>query len=134
MDQLSDRQIHSLGKRLGAVGVTSGVNAILSYCLRDTKLNADYSNIQTALRRFVAVCWLLKSNEMRGEDGKPMSLQALSKQPQIDCTRCALSLMAQDFGNKFGFHARVQKRVSAKENYAKAARFGWAKRRQRQSQ
>jgi len=110
--------------------VRSGIDEIIGFCLRDTKLDAKYANLQTALRRFVAICWLLKSNEIRGSDDKPMSLEALSRQPQIKCTRCALSLMASEFGQKWGIHSRVQKRVSAKPNYAKAARFGWKKRRQ----
>ncbi|MEY2499824.1 MAG: hypothetical protein QOI07_158 [Verrucomicrobiota bacterium] len=83
------------------------------------------------MRRFVAVAWLLHSEMLVGNDGKPLSLDQLGKIPQLDCTKCALSLLAKRFADQFHYHARVQKRKGSKPNYAAAAKTGWDKRRAR---
>lgn len=108
-----------------------GVNEVVLFCFRGIKLDARGRGLRTAIRRFMSIAWMLKSNDLRGKDGKPLSLDRISKQPQIRCSRCALSLLAQEFGAQWGFRVRIQKRDSTKKNYASGARRGWRKRRAR---
>jgi len=108
-----------------------GVREVFDFCLRCRRNGFGKENLQFAVRRFVAVAWLLHSEMMRGADGKILTLEQLSKLPQLDCTKVALSLNAQRFAEQFRFHARVQKRAGTKENYAAAAKTGWDTRRTR---
>lgn len=108
---------------------TRGLTELFMFCFHGQTL--DRKGMRTAIRRFISVAWMLKSEELVGANGKPLSLDKLSKLPQIRCTRCTLSLLAQEFGKRWGFRVRVQKRVSSKPNYAHAAIGGWAKRRAR---
>jgi hypothetical protein len=93
--------------------------------------------MQIAMRRFVAVAWMLHSEMLIGTDTDeqgepvPLTLEQLGDVPQLDCTKVALSLLAKRFGEMFAFHARVQKRKTSKGNYADAAKKGWGKRRAR---
>ena len=103
-----------------------GLEAVFSYCLAGRPL--DEKGLQLAARRFVSVAWLLHSDFLLDADGKSMTLDRLSNLPQLDCTKCALSILAQNFGKQFNYHARVQKRAGSKSNYAKSATAGWAKR------
>lgn len=116
-----------------------GLYELFHFCFAGRKLNQK--GLQIAMRRFVAVAWLLHSEMLQGAeldaDGKPtgaltpLSLEQLGDIPQLDCTKVALSLLAKRFGELFNFHARVQKRMTSKVNYAGAAKIGWAKRRAR---
>jgi hypothetical protein len=114
-----------------------GLKEVFTYCLGFTSSNGgprrvvDERGLQTATRRFIAIAWLLHSELLVGPDGVPLTLQQLSKLPQVDCTRCALSLLAQRFGKRFAFQSRVQKRQGGKVNYAQSAKEGWTKRRAR---
>lgn len=104
---------------------------IFTFCFGKQKLDPQGKGMRAAFRRFVAISWMLASEKMVGLDGKPLSLDKLGKQPQLRCTRCALCLLAKKFGQPWGFRVRVQRRVSTKPNYARAARTGWALRRKR---
>ena len=127
-----------------------GIEALFRFCIplkasgfanRPGKFNER--GLQIAMRRFVSVAWLLHSemlvDDELDEHGQPtgrlmpLTLEQLSKLPQLDCTKVSLSLWAKRFGEQFKFHARVQKRQSTKPNYASAAKTGWAKRRARQA-
>lgn len=99
---------------------------LFRYCFEGRLM--DTQGLQRAARRFVAVAWLLHSEMMTDEAGKVLTLEQLSKLPQLDCTRCALSILAGDFGKRFNFHARVQKRQGSKANYAASAKKGWDRR------
>lgn len=110
---------------------TRGLNELILFCFKGQTLDRSGKGLRTAMRRFVSVCWMLKSSELLGKNGKPMSLEKLSKLPQLRCTRCTLSLLAQEFGRQWGFRVRVQKKESTKPNYADAAKSGWKKRRDR---
>jgi hypothetical protein len=94
---------------------------------------ADEQGLRIAMRRFVSVAWLMHSELLVGEDGQVLTLEQLSKLPQLDCTRCSLSLLAQRFAKPYGFQSRVQKQKSGKVNYAASARTGWKKRRAREA-
>jgi hypothetical protein len=112
------------------------IREVMSYCF-DGKLYGsdrvvDDAGLRLAMRRFVSVAWLLHSEMLLSPDGTPMTLEQLSKLPQLDCTRCSLSLLAQKFGKKWDFHARVQKRKGGKPAYAASAKTGWEKRRARE--
>jgi hypothetical protein len=113
-----------------------GIASVMQYCLsspvtREIKpLNPK--SLTIAMRRFVAIAWLLHSELLVGELGEPLTLDLLGKLPQLDCTRCALSLLAKGFADRHNFQARVQKRKSSKPNYAASAKTGWEKRRARQ--
>lgn len=52
----------------------------------------------------------------------------LATLPEIDCTSCNLSMLAQNFAKKWGIHTRVQKREGAKANFAASAKTGWLER------
>jgi hypothetical protein len=110
---------------------------LFDFCFRGKVNNleraVDEKGLQIAMRRFVAVVWLMHSELLVGEDGQVLTLEQLSKLPQLDCTRCSLSLLAQRFGNQVGFRGRVQKRVGGKANYAASAKSGWEKRRSREA-
>jgi hypothetical protein len=101
----------------------------------------DLSNpkqLRIAFRRVLAVLWLLDSTALTRKDKKtgllvPMTLEELGRLPLVKCSRCALSLLAQRYGKSHGIQARVQKRVSTKPNYARAAKRGWKKRRAREA-
>jgi hypothetical protein len=114
-----------------------GTDELLSYCLVRTReggyRQAPFNSrtLQIAMRRFVAVAWMLHSEMLTGEDDQPLTLEKLGKIPQLGCSKVTLSLQAQRFADRFGFHARVQKRQSSKGNYATAAKTGWEKRRAR---
>jgi hypothetical protein len=117
-----------------------GISTVLEFCLprKNTPQGNvlrpfDSTTLKIAMRRFVSVAWLLHSNMLRGENDEALTLEQLSKLPQLDCTKVALSLQAKRFGDQFNFHARVQKRVGTKPNYASAAKTGWAKRRAREA-
>jgi hypothetical protein len=116
-----------------------GISAVMKFCLDNLLPTPSLplrcvtpSRLQVSMRKFVAVAWLLDSSVLVGDDGKPLTLDQLGKLPQLDCTRCALSLMAKKFGDQFKFRARVQKRASSKPNYAASAKSGWEKRRARE--
>lgn len=112
-----------------------GLHELFHFCFAGRKLNQK--GMQIAMRRFVAVAWLLHSEMLIGVEKNstgtpvPLTLQQLGKVPQLDCSRCALSLLAKKFGEQFHFHARVQKRKTSKGNYARSAKTGWVKRRAR---
>jgi hypothetical protein len=106
-----------------------GLYELFRFCFEGRML--DEKGMRIAIRRFVSVAWMLHSEMLIGPDKKPLTLEQLGEIPQIDCTKCALSLLAQRFGDQFGFHARIQKRRGSKENYAAAAKRGWKKRRKK---
>lgn len=112
-----------------------GLYELIHFCFAGRKLNEK--GMQIAMRRFVAVAWMLHSEMLIGTDtdeageAVPLTLEQLGNVPQLDCTKVALSLLAKRFGEMFKFHARVQKRKTSKENYAGAAKTGWVKRRAR---
>jgi hypothetical protein len=112
-----------------------GLYELIHFCFAGRKLNEK--GMQIAMRRFVAVAWMLHSEMLIGTDkdesgeAVPLTLEQLGKVPQLDCTKVALSLLAKRFGEMFHFHARVQKRKTSKGNYAGAAKTGWVKRRAR---
>lgn len=108
-----------------------GVREVFDFCLTGGQYAFEGPHVAKAIRRFVAVAWLLHSEMMRGADGKILTLAQLAKLPQLGCTKVALSLNAQRFADQFRFRARVQKRSGTKENYAAAAKTGWEKRRAR---
>jgi hypothetical protein len=115
-----------------------GIFKVMQFCLpQKNRLGKtrplDSQTLQIAMRRFVAVAWMLHSEMLEGEDDEPLTLEQLGKLPQLDCTKVTLSLVAKKFGDSFGFHSRVQKRVTSKGNYASAAVGGWAKRRAREA-
>jgi hypothetical protein len=130
-----------------------GIEALFDFCIprsapsginpRNRPRIFDAKTLQIAMRRFVSVAWLLHSEMLVDDEldaegvatGKlvPLTLDRLGKLPQLDCTKVALSLLAKRFGDHFKFHARVQKRVETKPNYAAAALTGWAKRRAREA-
>jgi hypothetical protein len=112
-----------------------GLGEVMSFCFVGRKLNEK--GLQIAMRRFVAVAWMLHSELLVGaetdERGEPipLSLAELGKIPQLDCTKVALSLLAKRFGAMFKFQSRMQKRQGTKVNYAASAKIGWDKRRAR---
>jgi hypothetical protein len=112
-----------------------GLYELIHFCFAGRKLNEK--GMQIAMRRFVAVAWMLHSEMLIGTDtdeageAVPLTLEQLGNVPQLDCTKVALSLLAKRFGEMFHFHARVQKRKTSKGNYAGAAKTGWVKRRAR---
>lgn len=110
-----------------------GLTEVFKFCLRGCE-PFDAKKLQTAMRRFVAIAWLLHSEDLVGEDGEALKLSELGRLAQLDCTKCALSLQAKAFGNQFGFQSRVQKRRTSKGKrgtYSQAAKQGWEKRRAR---
>ena len=108
-----------------------GVREVFDFCLVSGQHTFNARLMQYAMRRFVAIAWLLHSEMMRGPDGNILTLAQLAKLPQLDCTKVALSLSAQRFADQFRFHTRIQKRRGTKETYAAAAKIGWQKRRAR---
>lgn len=112
---------------------TRGINELIHFCFVGKKLDPEGKAMREAFRKFIAISWALKSHLLVGRDGKVLSLRELSEMPQVSCSKYWLSLLASEFCDKWGFHVRVQKRPSAKENYSKAAKGGWIKRRQRQA-
>lgn len=117
-----------------------GLSELILFCFEGQTLDPYGKGMRTVIRRFVSVCWILKSQALlvTKKKGKskvlvPISLAKLGKQPQVRCTRCTLSLLAQEFGRRWGFRARVQKKETTKPNYAKAAKIGWKKRRSREA-
>src|SRR5437870_321859 len=114
------------------------LSELFAFCfsgnLHNRERTVDPKGLQIAMRRFVAVAWLMHSELLVGEDGQVLTLEQLSKLPQLDCTRCSLSLLAQKFGKRCGgFHTRVQKQVGGKANYAASAKAAWKKRRAQQA-
>ncbi len=99
---------------------------LFSYCFSGRPTNEK--GLAIAMRRFIAVAWMLHSEMLVGIHGRPLTLEELGKLPRIDCTKCTLSILAQNFGKQWGFHTRVQKRLGGKTNYAAAAKRGWEKR------
>lgn len=117
-----------------AVMAKRGIAEVMRFCFYSgmgTNHELDEKGLQIAMRKFVAICWLTHSEFMVGANGEPLTLQQLGAIPQLDCTKVALSLVAQKFAGQFGFHARIQKRRGSKANYAASAKTGWAKRRAR---
>lgn len=127
-----------------------GTKAVFDFCIPvkgadrgGGVLPFNARTLKLAMRRFVAVAWLLHSEMLVDDEldeqgiptGRvvPLSLDQLGKLPQLDCTKVALSLLAKRFGEKFKFQSRVQKRQSTKPNYASAAVTGWEKRRAREA-
>ncbi len=106
-----------------------GMHELFRYCFVGRSL--DTAGLQIAIRRFVAVSWLLHSEMLVGADGVPLTLEQLAALPQIDCTKCTMSVLAKNFGKQWAFHARVQKRQGSKVNYRESAKTGWEKRRAR---
>ena len=109
-----------------------GLSELILFCFKGQRMDRRGKGLRTAIRRFVAVAWMLKSHVIVDEDDDPLSLDRLSQLPQVRCTRCTLSLLAQEFGRAWGFRVRVQKRESTKVNYARSAKHGWKKRRLRE--
>lgn len=109
-----------------------GLSELFLFCFNGQVMDKKGKGMRTAFRRFVSVAWMIKSAEIKGPDGRPLSLEKLSKLPQVRCTRCTLSLLAQEFGRRWGFRVRVQKKETTKPNYAHAAKGGWKKRRDRE--
>ncbi len=72
------------------------------------------------LRRMFMAVWNIDSTLLLGADGMPMSLEQIGKLPFVQCTKCNLSYVAQDFQKLFNFRSRLQKSDSAKNNYRKA--------------
>jgi hypothetical protein len=136
-----DQQDAALLAQMASLGIAK----VMQFCLyrpkqgqtcaaNDAELRPfDHKTLQIAMRRFVAIAWLLHSEMLTGEDDDPLTLDQLGKLPQLDCTKVTLSLVAKKFGDSFGFHGRVQKRQDTKPNYASAAKSGWEKRRARQA-
>jgi len=106
------------------------ISEVLKYCLQGKAID-DERDLKIAIRRFVAVVWLIQPGLLRGSDGKCLTLERLGELPFLDCTRCSLSLKAQEFAKRHGFHSSIQKRTTAKGNYANSAHLGWVKRRTR---
>jgi hypothetical protein len=135
---VGDTGLNQQQARLVAQLAERGTSAVLKFCLSNLQppLGAHKplteTSLQISMRRFVAIAWLLHSEMLVGNDGKPLTLDQLGKIPQLDCTKCALSLLAKRFADQFNFHARIQKKKGSKPNYAAAAKTGWDKRRARQ--
>lgn len=131
--------------RLISQMASTGIAKVMDFCLvpqpqkgqaaprRGLTRELDEYGLQIAMRRFVAIAWMIHSEMMIGESGEPLTLEQLGQLPQLDCTKVTLSLIAKQFGEKCNFHARIQKRKGSKENYAGAAKTGWAKRRAREA-
>jgi hypothetical protein len=113
-----------------AAMIARGTKEIFSFCFG--KENLDERGLRIAMRRFVSIAWLLHSEMLIGENDEPLTLEQLGNLPLLNCTKVTLSLNAQDFGRKFKFQGRTQKRQHTKPNYASAAVGGWAKRRARE--
>jgi hypothetical protein len=108
-----------------------GLHELFYYCFAGRSLDKP-SEMRMAVRRFIAVAWLIQPGLLKSRNGRMMTLDDLAALPSIDCSKCALSLKAQAFGKRWDFHARIQKRKVSKVNYAAAAKVGWAKRREKQ--
>lgn len=115
-----------------AADASNALSEFILFCFQGQKLDRRGKGLRTAIRRFVAICWMLKSNELVDPHGRPLSLERLASLPQVKCTKCTLSLLAQEFGKQWGFRVRVQKKETTKPNYAAAAKKGWKKRRLRE--
>jgi hypothetical protein len=126
LDELDDLDLSPSVLRSMMVVAARGLSEVFKYCFSGRPL--DEKGLRIAGRRFVSVAWLLHSKMLVGENGVPLSLEQLSSLPQVDCSRCALSVLAQNFGKQWGFSSRVQKRKSSKANYARSAKTGWAAR------
>jgi hypothetical protein len=132
--ELSQEEIQLLSQM-----AQTGIASVFKFCLPSKNVYTDKlgpfneGSLRTAMRRFVAVAWMLHSEMLTGESEEPLTLDQLGKLPQLDCTKVTLSLSAKRFGDSFGFHSRMQKRKSCKENYAGAAKTGWEKRRAREA-
>ncbi len=107
-----------------------GIKEMVFFCFYGRTVNEK--NILTGLRRFISIAWMLFPDVFKDEFGKTVSLEKLADLKNVDCTKVALSLMAQDFGARWKFHARIQKRLSSKPNFASSAKTGWVKRRARE--
>ena len=123
-------EVTPAARKLVAQITSHGVREIFSFCFGDYIMDED--GARTVIRRFFAVAWLLHSEMLltpnKRTDGRnvPATLDFLGKLPQLNCTRCNLSVLAQKFGGLFaGFRTRVQKRDTSKPNYAKSAALGW---------
>jgi hypothetical protein len=133
--EFSPDEITPAVRKLVAQIAARGVKEFFDFCI-PAGVPLDENATRTAIRRFFAVAWLLHSEMLLSPETKPdgrqvpMTLDKLSKLPQLECTRCNLSVQAQKFGKQFGFRTRVQKRENSRPNYAESARLGWIKRRQ----
>ena len=105
-----------------------GLYEVFSYCFQGQSLDND-RDLRVAVRRFVAVAWLIQPGLLKDSAGKCMTLEELASLSFLDCTKCSLSLKAQAFGKRWGFVASIQKRKTSKANYAEGAKRGWEKRR-----
>ena len=132
---LNESEFGPAARELIARIAARGVRELFSFCLAGFEFEDEQARM--TIRRFFAVAWLLHSEMLLSPDKKPdgrhipMTLDKLGKLPQLDCTRCNLSILAHKFGKQFGFRARVQKRAYSKANYARSAKAGWDKRRLR---
>lgn len=119
------------------------IQAVFQYCFYEPRalrcggeaVLLDEDGVRHVIQRFFAVAWLLRSEMLLSKNQKdgrslPMTLRELAALPQVSCSRCNLSILAQKFGKLFNnFRGRTQKRESAKPHYAEAAKVGWEKRR-----
>lgn len=128
-DYLDPSELTPQLRRLLAAVAGKGIFEIMDYCFAGRAL--DEKSLTIAWRKFIAVAWLLHSEMLVGENGQPMTLEQLGRVPQLNCTRCALSLKAKGFSERTGFHSRIQKRLEGRQNYSKSAKGGWVKRRAR---
>jgi hypothetical protein len=85
-----------------------------------------------ALIRMLAVIWLLAPTMLRTKKEKVVSLEDMAQ--ALGKTRCWISMVAEDFSNRFTFFTRNQKSQRSRVNYARAATQGWEKRRAKASQ
>lgn len=84
-----------------------------------------------AVIRMLAVVWLLAPTMLRTREGKVVSLEDMGR--ALGKSRSWISMVAEDFSNKFTFFTRNQKSRASRVNYARGAVKGWEKRRKQQA-
>ena len=100
---------------------------VIGFCFSGR--NEGPRRLQTAIRKFFAVAWLLNPDLLQGEQGERLSLADLAKLPEISCSKAYLSLIAYQFADKHSFVSSVQKNRGSHGSFVSGALVGWAKRR-----
>lgn len=98
---------------------------VLLFQTEKGELWSEKGMIRFAMRALM-FAWVLSPGLLTGPNGKAMSLDDMAK--VFGCSRCWLSVIAEEISRKFQFFSRNQKSLNSRPNYAKGAMKGWEKR------
>jgi len=87
-----------------------GFNELILFCFQGNRLDETGAGIQLAFQKFIAVAHNVNSEALQNAVGTPLSLHQLSELPSVNASPKELRKFADEFMDRWGFRARIQKR------------------------